>query len=149
MGKPTGFLEIPRSVSSKKHPSARLKDYKEYIVLLPKSEQGKQGARCMDCGIPFCQSGVTINNMTTGCPLHNLIPEWNDLIFKGKWDEAVVRLHKTNNFPEFTGRVCPAPCEAACTVALHGDAVSVKENECSIIERAFEDNLVVAHPPKV
>ena len=149
MGKPTGFLEIPRSVSSKKHPSARLKDYKEYIVLLPKSEQGKQGARCMDCGIPFCQSGVTINNMTTGCPLHNLIPEWNDLIFKGKWDEAVVRLHKTNNFPEFTGRVCPAPCEAACTVALHGDAVSVKENECSIIERAFEDNLVVAHPPMV
>lgn len=149
MGKPTGFLEIPRSVSSKKHPSARLKDYKEYIALLPKSEQGKQGARCMDCGIPFCQSGVTINNMTTGCPLHNLIPEWNDLIFKGKWDEAVVRLHKTNNFPEFTGRVCPAPCEAACTVALHGDAVSVKENECSIIERAFEDNLVVAHPPKV
>ena len=149
MGKPTGFLEIPRSVSSKKHPSARLKDYKEYIVLLPKSEQGKQGARCMDCGIPFCQSGVTINNMTTGCPLHNLIPEWNDLIFKGKWDDAVVRLHKTNNFPEFTGRVCPAPCEAACTVALHGDAVSVKENECSIIERAFEDKLVVAHPPKV
>lgn len=149
MGKPRGFIDIPRSVSSKKDPAERLKDYEEYIVLLPKSEQGKQGARCMDCGIPFCQSGVTINSMTTGCPLGNLIPEWNDLIFRGKWDDAILRLHKTNNFPEFTGRVCPAPCEAACTVALHGDAVSVKENECSIIERAFEDNLITAHPPKV
>jgi len=149
MGKPTGFLEIPREVASKKHPATRLKDYKEYIALLPKSEQGKQGARCMDCGIPFCQSGVMINSMTTGCPLNNLVPEWNDLIFRGKWDEAVERLHKTNNFPEFTGRVCPAPCEAACTVALHGDAVSIKENECSIIEHAFEEKRIVAKPPKV
>lgn len=148
MGKPTGFLEIKRNVSHKEHPEKRLNDYNEYTELLSKKEQGLQGARCMDCGIPFCQSGVMINSMTTGCPLHNLIPEWNDLIFKGKWDVAISRLHKTNNFPEFTGRVCPAPCEAACTVAIHDDAVSIKENEWSIVEHAFEDGLVVPNPPK-
>lgn len=147
MGKPTGFLEIKRNVSHKEDPSKRVNDYNEYTVLLSKDEQGLQGARCMDCGIPFCQSGVQISGMTTGCPLHNLIPEWNDLIFKGKWEMAITRLRKTNNFPEFTGRICPAPCEAACTVAIHGDAVSIKENEWSIIEHAFEDGLVVANPP--
>lgn len=149
MGKPTGFLEIKRILSHKAHPEKRIADYGEYTVLLPREQQEQQGARCMDCGIPFCQSGVVLSGMTTGCPLNNYIPEWNDKIFKGEWATAIERLHKTNNFPEFTGRVCPAPCEAACTVALHGEAVSIKENEWSIVEHAFADGLVTPQLPAV
>ncbi|WP_160680760.1 glutamate synthase subunit beta [Clostridium sp. C8-1-8] len=149
MGKPTGFLEYDRKVSAKKKPKERLKDYNEFVTPLSKEEQQVQGSRCMDCGIPFCQSGIMINGMVSGCPVNNLIPEWNDLIYKGDWKKAVERLLKTNNFPEFTGRVCPAPCESACTAGINGPAISIKENERSIIERAFEEGLIKANPPKV
>ena len=112
-------------------------------------EQQKQGARCMECGVPFCQSGMTIAGMTSGCPLHNLVPEWNDLVYTGNWERAYNRLKKTNNFPEFTSRVCPALCENACTCGLNGDAVATKENEYAIIENAYRTGLADAKPPKV
>lgn len=112
-------------------------------------EQQKQGARCMECGVPFCQSGMTIAGMTSGCPLHNLVPEWNDLVYTGNWERAYNRLKKTNNFPEFTSRVCPALCENACTCGLNGDAVATKENEYAIIENAYKTGLADAKPPKV
>lgn len=149
MGKPTGFMEYDREVSPSRDPKERLKDWDEFHTPLSKEEQQTQGARCMDCGVPFCQSGMLINGATTGCPLNNLIPEWNDLIFRGLWKEAVKRLLKTNNFPEFTGRVCPAPCEAACTAGLNGPSVSIKENEASIIDRAYEEGVIKPNPPKV
>lgn len=148
MGKPTGFLEYERKTWGKKNPLKRLENYEEFVIPFSKEEQSIQGARCMDCGIPFCQSGIMINGMVSGCPINNLIPEWNDLVYKGFWDEALKRLLKTNNFPEFTGRVCPAPCESACTCALHGPAVSIKENERSIIDRAFEEGKIKPVIPK-
>lgn len=149
MGKPTGFLEFDRELSKAVKPINRIKHYNEFHTRLPKEKQQLQGARCMECGVPFCQSGMMLNGATTGCPLHNLIPEWNDLIFIGNWEEAIKRLHKTNNFPEFTGRVCPAPCEAACTCGLNGDSVSIKENEMSIIENAYESGSIKPEPPTV
>ncbi|GIM27427.1 glutamate synthase subunit beta [Clostridium polyendosporum] len=149
MGKPTGFLDYERKTAGKVKPLERIKHYKEFSIPLSKEEQEIQGARCMDCGIPFCQSGIMIGGGVSGCPVNNLIPEWNDLIHKGLWKEAVRRLLKTNNFPEFTGKVCPAPCEAACTAGIHGPAISIKENECSIIERAYEEGVIVPNPPKV
>lgn len=149
MGKPTGFLEFDRENSKAVEPENRIKHFNEFHTLLEKEEQQIQGARCMECGVPFCQSGLTINGATTGCPLHNLIPEWNDLIFNGNWEEAYRRLAKTNNFPEFTGRVCPAPCEAGCTCGLNGDSVSIKEDELSIIERAYQSGLVKAQIPRI
>ena len=112
-------------------------------------EQQKQGARCMECGVPFCQAGMTIAGMTSGCPLHNLVPEWNDLVYTGNWKSAYNRLKKTNNFPEFTSRVCPALCENACTCGLNGDAVATKENEYAIIENAYKTGLAAANPPQV
>jgi len=147
MGKPTGFLEYDREVGKNREPKERLKDYKEFHLSLPADKQSIQGARCMDCGVPFCQSGVIISGMVTGCPLHNLIPEWNDLVYRGKWDLAYERLNKTNPFPEFTGRVCPAPCEAGCTAGLNGPSVTIKENERAIIDTAFENGIVKANPP--
>ncbi|MGL5087264.1 MAG: glutamate synthase subunit beta, partial [Clostridium sp.] len=147
MGKATGFLEFERREGESEKPLSRLEHWNEFNNLLPKEEQEKQGARCMDCGIPFCQSGILINNMASGCPINNLIPEWNDLIYRGKWKLALSRLMKTNNFPEFTGRVCPAPCEHACTVGIHAPAITIKENEKSIIDRAFEEGLIKANPP--
>lgn len=149
MGKPTGFLEFEREEGKNIDPIERLEGFEEFHKLLPKEQQGKQGARCMDCGIPFCQSGILINGMVSGCPINNLIPEWNDLIYRGKWKLALKRLLKTNNFPEFTGRVCPAPCEAACTAGINGPAITIKENERSIIDRAFEEGLIKPEPPKV
>lgn len=149
MGKPTGFLEYDREVGKNIEPLERLEGFEEFHKLLPKEKQELQGARCMDCGIPFCQSGILINGMVSGCPVNNLIPEWNDLIYRGKWELAIKRLLKTNNFPEFTGRVCPAPCESACTVGINSPAITIKENERSIIDRAFEEGLVKAEPPKV
>ncbi|NLK94626.1 MAG: glutamate synthase subunit beta [Clostridiales bacterium] len=149
MGKPTGFLEFDRITSKSIKAKARIKNFNEFHTLLPKEKQQIQGARCMDCGVPFCQSGIILNGGATGCPIHNLIPEWNDLIFTGNWKQAYERLAKTNNFPEFTGRVCPAPCEAGCTCGLNGDSVSIKENELSIIENAYETGLIKANPPKV
>ena len=148
MGKVTGFLEFERREGVSEKPLDRLKHWNEFNNLLPKQEQQNQGARCMDCGIPFCQSGILISGMASGCPVNNLIPEWNDLIYRGKWKLALSRLLKTNNFPEFTGRVCPAPCESACTVGIHGPAVTIKENEKSIIDRAFEEGLIKANLPK-
>ncbi|WP_326512376.1 glutamate synthase subunit beta [Clostridium intestinale] len=149
MGKPTGFLEFEREEGKNIDPIERLEGFEEFHKLLPKEQQEKQGARCMDCGIPFCQSGILINGMVSGCPINNLIPEWNDLIYRGKWKLALKRLLKTNNFPEFTGRVCPAPCEAACTAGINGPAIAIKENERSIIDRAFEEGLIKPEPPKV
>ncbi len=132
MGKPTGFLEYHRETSAAEAPLERIKHFHEFHSHLPMEEQQKQGARCMECGVPFCQSGMTIAGMTSGCPLHNLVPEWNDLVYTGNWERAYNRLKKTNNFPEFTARVCPALCENACTCGLYGEAVATKENEYAI-----------------
>ena len=147
MGKPTGFLEYEINVGKDRDIKERLKDYNEFHTRLTLEEQQIQAARCMDCGIPFCQSGVVISGMMTGCPLHNLIPEWNDLAYRGKWDLAYERLHKTSPFSEFTSRVCPAPCQAACTCGINGPYVTIKENERAIIDTAFETGKVVANPP--
>ena len=149
MGKPTGFLDYDRKTSAAEAPKERIKHFNEFHEHLPMEEQQKQGARCMECGVPFCQAGVTIAGMTSGCPLHNLVPEWNDLVYTGNWERAYNRLKKTNNFPEFTSRVCPALCENACTCGLNGDAVATKENEYAIIENAYKTGLADANPPKV
>ena len=148
MGKVNGFLEFEREEGKSEKPLERLKNWNEFKSLLSKEKQEIQGARCMDCGVPFCQSGIIISGMASGCPINNLIPEWNDLIYKGNWKLALSRLIKTNNFPEFTGRVCPAPCESACTLGIHAPSVTIKENEKSIIDRAFEEGLIKANPPK-
>ncbi|MEE0419746.1 MAG: glutamate synthase subunit beta [Lachnospiraceae bacterium] len=149
MGKPTGFLEYERQTSEETEPKARIKNFKEFHSPLPREKQRIQGARCMACGVPFCQYGKMIGGMASGCPLNNLIPEWNDLVYTGNWEMAYKRLMKTNCFPEFTARVCPALCEAACTCNLNGDPVSTKENERAIIENAFDAGLVTPEPPKV
>lgn len=148
MGKPTGFLEYERQVSTDVSPKQRIKNFNEFHEHLPVEEQQLQGARCMDCGVPFCQSGMTLGGMTSGCPLHNLIPEWNDLVYTGNWEQAYYRLKKTNNFPEFTSRVCPALCEAACTCNLTGEPVATKENEYAIIENAYKRGYAAANPPR-
>lgn len=149
MGKPTGFLEYERENAPALSPKQRIKNFNEFHTPLSEEKQKCQGARCMDCGVPFCQSGLLINGMASGCPLNNLIPEWNDLIFNGNLEQAYHRLHKTNNFPEFTSRVCPAPCEAACTCNLNGLPVSIKENENWIIENAYEKGYADAKAPSV
>ncbi len=148
MGKPTGFLDYDREVSKDIDPKERIKNFNEFHVYLSKERQQLQGARCMECGVPFCQSGMTLMGMVSGCPLHNLVPEWNDLVYRGNWDQAYERLVKTNNFPEFTSRVCPALCEKACTCGLHDEPVSVRENEHGVIENAYEKGYAAAHPPK-
>ena len=148
MGKPTGFLEIERQVSTEVEPLKRIKNFNEFHKPLSRDEQSCQGARCMDCGVPFCQNGKMIQGMVSGCPLNNLIPEWNDLIFHKNYKAALKRLLKTNNFPEFTSRVCPALCEAACTCGLNGNPVTVRENENAIIETAYASNWMQPHPPK-
>lgn len=149
MGKPTGFLEYERQNSETIPPKQRIRNFKEFHVPLSLEKQRLQGARCMACGVPFCQYGQIINGMASGCPLNNLVPEWNDLVYNGKWEIAYRRLMKTNCFPEFTSRVCPALCEAACTCNLNGDPVATKANEHAIIENAFAKGLVVPNPPKV
>lgn len=149
MGKPTGFLDYEREHGKILSPAERSGNFKEFHSLLPKDRQQLQGGRCMDCGVPFCQSAVELNGMVSGCPLRNLIPEFNDLVYTGNWEQAYERLSKTNCFPEFTGRVCPALCEAACTCGLYGEPVSTKENELHIIENAFASGWVNAEPPKV
>ena len=149
MGKPTGFLDYKRQNSETIPPKKRIQNFKEFHVALPLEKQRIQGARCMACGVPFCQYGQIIGGMASGCPLNNLVPEWNDLIYHGKWELAYRRLAKTNCFPEFTSRVCPALCEAACTCNLNGAAVATKENEHAIIEYAFAQGLIAPHPPKV
>ena len=149
MGKPTGFIDYERQDKCAETPKSRIRHFQEFHIPLSKEEQERQGARCMSCGVPFCQSGQMIMGMASGCPLHNLVPEWNDLIYHGNWEEAYLRLKKTNNFPEFTSRVCPALCEAACTCGLNGDAVSTKANEYGIIENAYEKGYAAAKTVKV
>jgi len=141
MGKPTGFKEFERKTEPYRDISERLGDYNEIYTPHDESHLITQGARCMDCGVPFCQSD-------TGCPVDNLIPEWNDMVYNGRWKDAVVRLHKTNNFPEFTGRVCPAPCEGSCVLGVIEPAVTIKNLECAIIDRAFDEGEVVAVAPE-
>lgn len=149
MGKTTGFLEYPRQEGPVVPPLERLGNFREFHRPLSPAAQAQQAARCMDCGVPFCQAGVTLAGMTAGCPLHNLIPEMNDLVFHGNWEQAWRRLERTNCLPEFTGRVCPALCEAACTCARQEGAVCTHENELQVAEYAFSHGLVNAAPPAV
>lgn len=149
MGKPTGFMEYSRKDKRAEQPLERIRHYNEFHSPLSREEQEIQGARCMACGVPFCQSGQNLMGMASGCPLHNLVPEWNDLIYNGNWEEAYYRLVKTNNFPEFTSRVCPALCENACTCGLNEEPVATKSNEYAIIENAYVKGYARACPPKV
>ena len=149
MGKTTGFLEYPRQEGPVVPPLERLGNFREFHRPLSPAAQAQQAARCMDCGVPFCQAGVTLAGMTAGCPLHNLIPEMNDLVFHGNWEQAWRRLERTNCLPEFTGRVCPALCEAACTCARQEGAVCTHENELQVAEYAFSHGLVNAAPAAV
>ena len=141
MGKATGFKEFTRQTEPYRNAMDRLLDYEEIYTSHNDELLNSQGARCMDCGVPFCQS-------EEGCPVYNLIPEWNDLIYKNRWKEALDRLHKTNNFPEFTGRVCPAPCEGACVLGVNEPAVTIKNIECAIADKGFENGWIVANPPQ-
>ena len=148
MGKPTGFMEITRQTSLELPPEERIRNFNEFHVPLHTDEQQAQGARCMDCGVPFCQAGMMIGGMASGCPLNNLIPEWNDLVYQGKWELALHRLRATNRFPEFTSRVCPALCEAACTCGdATGSSVTVRENEHAIVETGYAKGWLHAAPP--
>ena len=149
MGKPTGFMEYERETAKAESPLERIHHFNEFHTPLSKEKQRQQAARCMACGVPFCQAGMMIGGMASGCPLNNLVPEWNDLLYNGCYEQAYARLMKTHCFPEFTSRVCPALCEKACTCNLNGDPVSTKENERTIIENAFASGLVKANPPKV
>ncbi|MFN7948189.1 MAG: glutamate synthase subunit beta [Blastocatellia bacterium] len=148
MGKPTGFLEYTRELPVDRHPAERIHDWNEFHDHFTDAELQQQGARCMDCGVPFCHTGKLISGAASGCPINNLIPEWNDLVYRGQWKEALYRLHSTNNFPEFTGRVCPAPCEGSCVLGISQPPVTIKNIEVSIIERGFEEGWVVAEPPR-
>ena len=147
MGKTTGFLEFGREPAHVRPPLERVKDWRETHPGYEEKTLREQGARCMDCGTPYCHTGALVAGMAMGCPIHNLIPEWNDLVFRGQWREASIRLHKTNNFPEFTGRVCPAPCEGSCTLGINQPAVTIKTIENEIVERAFLEGWVVPEPP--
>lgn len=145
MGKSTGFLEFARTETTAKEPTERIKDFNEFHVPLSDEQRREQAARCMDCGVPFCQNGKMLCSMISGCPLNNLIPEWNDLVFRGHIEQALERLLMTNNFPEFTSRVCPALCEKACICGVYDSPVTVKENENSIIEFGFENGHMQPH----
>jgi glutamate synthase (NADPH) small chain len=147
MGKPTGFLEFLRELPSEVAPIARIRNWDEFHLPMPDDRLRTQAARCMDCGTPFCHTGTLMSGMASGCPINNLIPEWNDLIYRGLWQEALDRLHKTNNFPEFTGRVCPAPCEGSCVLGIHNPPVTIKNIEHSIIDKGWESGWVTPHPP--
>ena len=147
MGKTTGFLEYVRQDDRNRAPEERVHDWEEFHLALPPKERQEQGGRCMNCGVPYCQAGMLFEGRTFGCPLHNLIPEWNDMIFAGNQPHALSRLLKTNNFPEFTGRVCPAPCEQACICGIYGDAVTVRDNERCIIEEAFASKAIKRRRP--
>jgi glutamate synthase (NADPH/NADH) small chain len=148
MGQPDGFLKFQREVPKDRSPLGRVADWQEFHIHMPEADLKKQGARCMDCGIPFCHTGQLVSGMASGCPIHNLIPEWNDLVYRGLWKEALERLHKTNNFPEFTGRVCPAPCEGSCVLGMNNPAVTIKNIECEIIDHGWENGWVKPEPPK-
>src|SRR5213595_410778 len=147
MGKPTGFIEYLRELPADRAPAERISDWDEFHFHVEEGKLRQQGARCMDCGIPFCHNGALLSGMASGCPINNLIPEWNDLVYRGLWKEAAERLHKTNNFPEFTGRVCPAPCEGSCVLGINQPAVSIKTIECAIVDRGFAEGWIVPEPP--
>jgi glutamate synthase (NADPH) small chain len=149
MGKPTGFLEFNRTLPILATPNSRVGNWDEFHTHLPEKKLAEQGARCMNCGIPFCHAGQVSNGLTTGCPLHNLIPEWNDLVYRGNWQEAYKRLASTNNFPEFTGRVCPAPCENSCVLGISEEPVMIKEIEVSIVDKAFEEGWILPFVPQI
>ncbi len=149
MGKPTGFMDYERVNNPSLEPLHRIKDFCEFHPPLNNEDRKTQAARCMNCGVPFCQSAMRLNGMVSGCPLHNLIPEWNDEIYNGNWEQALTRLRKTNNFPEFTGRVCPALCEAACTCGLNDTPVTIRENELSVIENGYANGYISAQVPKI
>src|SRR3974390_314813 len=140
MGKPTGFMEYSRETPTRRPVEDRLHDWHEVYKPFPELKLMEQGARCMDCGVPFCH---------TGCPLNNIIPDWNDLVYRGRWQEAIRQLHATNNFPEFTGRICPAPCEAACVLGINEPPVTIKQIEKTIVDRAFEAGYINPQPPEV
>ena len=148
MGKPTGFMEFERQLAPERPPLERIQDWDEFHLHTSTDFLQTQGARCMDCGIPFCHTGTLISGMASGCPVNNLIPEWNDLVFRGLWRDALDRLHATNNFPEFTGRVCPAPCEGSCTLGIIEPPVAIKSIECAIIDHGFEEGWVTPHLPE-
>src|SRR5580658_5083660 len=149
MGKPTGFVEYLREIPVDRSPSERVRDWDEFHLHMEEKHLRQQGARCMDCGVPFCHTGKLISGMASGCPINNLIPEWNDLIYRGLWREALERLHLTNNFPEFTGRVCPAPCEGSCVLGISSPPVTIKNIESAIIDRGYEEGWVTPQVPRV
>jgi glutamate synthase (NADPH/NADH) small chain len=149
MGKPTGFKDYLREIPLDRSAIERIKDWNEFHEHMPEDKLRTQGARCMDCGVPFCHTGQLISGMASGCPINNLIPEWNDLVYRGLWHEALDRLHKTNNFPEFTGRVCPAPCEGSCVLGIHSPPVTIKNIEASIADRGWDEGWIVAEAPAV
>ena len=149
MGKPTGFIEYLRELPLDRSAIERIKDWNEFHLHMGVAKLQEQGARCMDCGVPFCHTGSLISGMAAGCPIHNLIPEWNDLVYRGLWKEALDRLHKTNNFPEFTGRVCPAPCEGSCVLGINSPPVTIKNIEVSIADRGWDEGWITADAPEV
>jgi glutamate synthase (NADPH/NADH) small chain len=147
MGKPTGFIEYLRELPLDRPALKRVLDWHEFHHHMEEGKLREQAARCMDCGIPFCHTGTLLSGMASGCPIHNLIPEWNDLVYRGLWKEALERLHKTNNFPEFTGRVCPAPCEGSCVLGINSPPVTIKNLECSIADHGWEEGWIIPDPP--
>src|SRR5437899_8570759 len=147
MGKPTGFIDYRRELPMARPPAERIREWEEFHGHADEAVLRQQGARCMDCDVPVCHTGAVIEGMAAGCPINNLIPEWNDLVYRGLWREALERLHKTNNFPEFTGRVCPAPCEGSCVLGINEPAVTIKSIECAIVDKGFEEGWVVPEPP--
>ena len=150
MGKTTGFMEYQREKTTSRDPLDRVNDWEEFVIPLEDEKLQAQGARCMDCGIPFCHYGIPMGGpAASGCPINNLIPEWNDLVYRNHWREALDQLHKTNNFPEFTGRVCPAPCEGSCVLGINDNPVTIKTIECTIVDRGFEEGWIVPEPPKI
>lgn len=149
MGKPTGFIEFLREVATEVSPSDRIGNWDEFHLPMPEDKLRNQAARCMDCGTPFCHTGTVVSGMASGCPINNLIPEWNDLIYRGLWKEALDRLHKTNNFPEFTGRVCPAPCEGSCVLGITNPPVTIKNIEHAIIDKGWEEGWITPQIPSL
>jgi glutamate synthase (NADPH/NADH) small chain len=149
MGKPTGFIEYLRELPLDRPALERIRDWNEFHLHLDEAKLRQQGARCMDCGVPFCHTGVLLSGMASGCPINNLIPEWNDLIYRGLWHEALDRLQKTNNFPDFTGRVCPAPCEGSCVLGITSPPVTIKNIECAIADRGWDEGWIKPEAPQV
>src|SRR4030095_7522965 len=148
MGKPTGFIEYLRELPLDRSAIERIRDWNEFHHHMAEGKLREQAARGMDCGVPFCHTGTLLSGMASGCPIHNLIPEWNDLVYRGLWKEALERLNKTNNLPDFTGRVCPAPCEGSCVLGINAPPVTIKNLECSIIDKGWEEGWVLAEPPQ-